>query len=241
MKIELCIESLEGAKLASKYNLDSIEINSSLNLGGLTPSLGLIRNISKIFAANKTAMIRPRPGGFNYTKDEYETMKNDLEIFMNEDVDAIAVGFLNEDFTIDIERTREFCEVIHSHNKKLVFHRAFDNVIDKNRALEELKQIGVDAILTSGFCESAIDGKENLRKLIEQAGDDIQIIAGAGLNSSNVKDFANYTNASFVHSSMKGFREDNTSFNNVSYRVYDDNKVLINDEEEIKAFVNNFN
>lgn len=241
MKIELCIESLEGAKLASKYNLDSIEINSALNLGGLTPSLGLIRRISNIFFSNKTAMIRPRPGGFNYTIDEYETMKNDLEIFMNEDVDSIAAGFLDDDFTINIERTREFCEIAHNHNKKFVFHRAFDNVIDKNRALEELIDIQVDAILTSGFYESAIDGRENLKKLIEQAGDKIQIIAGAGLNSSNVKEFANFTKVSFVHSSMKGFREDNTSFNNVSYRVFDDNKVLINDEEEIKAFVNNFN
>ena len=241
MKIELCTESLEGAKLASKYNIDSIEINSACNLGGLTPSLGLIRSISKIYAGNKTAMIRPRPGGFNYTIDEYETMKKDLEIFMHEGIDAISVGFLNDDFTINIDRTKEFCEIIHSHNKKIVFHRAFDNVFDNNKALDELKEVGVDAILTSGFCESAINGRANIRKLIEQAGNKILIIAGSGLNSLNVKDFVNYTNASFVHSSMRGFREDITSFNNVSYRVYNDDKVMINDEDEIKAFVNNFN
>ncbi|MGY3776763.1 copper homeostasis protein CutC [Helcococcus sueciensis] len=241
MKIELCIESFAGAKLAQKYNLDSVEINSSLNLGGITPSLGLIKLVSEVFDGNKTAMIRPRPGGFNYTDDEYENMKKDLEIFMKEDVDAIAVGFLNSDYTINRERTKEFCGIIHSNNKKMVFHRAFDNVNDMHKAIEVLIEIGVDAILTSGLYENAIEGKDNLKSLIEIYGNNIEIIAGAGLNSSNLKDFINYTDVTFVHSSMKGFREDNTSFNNVSYRVYNDNKVLINDENEIKAFVNNFN
>lgn len=241
MKIELCIESLQGAKLAKKYNLYSVEINSALNLGGLTPSLGLIRSISKIFFGNKTVMIRPRPGGFNYTTDEYKTMKNDLEIFINEDIDAIAAGFLNDDFTINIERTSEFYKIIHSYNKRFIFHRAFDNVNDMNKALNVLKEIGVDAILTSGLCESAIYGKENIKNLIKLSGEDIQIIAGSGLNSSNVKDFVNYTNSTYLHSSMKGYREDITSFNNISYRIYNNNKILINCEDEIKKFIKNFN
>ena len=38
-QIEICIGNIDDALIASKYPIDRIELNSALELGGLSPSL----------------------------------------------------------------------------------------------------------------------------------------------------------------------------------------------------------
>ena len=70
---------------------------------------------------------------------------------------------------------------------------------------------GVDRILTSGLAPKAVEGKEMLRSLQEKYGDKIELLAGCGVNASNVREIITYTGLSQAHSSCKDWREDPTT------------------------------
>ena len=100
---------------------------------------------------------------------------------------AIAITSLNTDNTIELERTKELIEL--SRPLEFTFHRAFDKIVDPIKGLEELIEIGVDRVLTSGQEDSAIKGIGLIEKLIEIAANRIAIMPGSGVRSINIKEF----------------------------------------------------
>lgn len=238
---QLCVESYEAAKLAEKLGFDSIEINSSLFLGGITPSYGVLRRIADEISIEKIVMVRNRPAGFCYTEIEFEQMLNDLIIILEENIDGIAFGFLTNDFKIDVERTRKFVDLIHSKGKKALFHRAYDNTVDPFEAIESLIDLGIDYLLTSGQKETVFEGKEIIKEIIYKYGESIDIIVGSGINANNVGELIEYTNTKFIHSSCKTYLEDVTTTGNVSYSLGGNmnNQYISIDENEARTLINN--
>lgn len=218
IKSEICIESYAGAKIAANLGYTSVEVNAALNLGGLTPSLGLVRQLAQL-NIEKNCMLRPRAGGFCYTESEYTTMLADLEILLREKIDGVVFGFLTEEFLVDKDRTKQVVDIIHQANKKAIFHRAFDNTADAELAIQTLIDLGVDRLLTSGQKETALEGASLLAKLQAKYGRRIEIVAGAGIKAANVLDLIKRTKLNYIHASCKTFSEDITSVHNVSYAV----------------------
>lgn len=218
IKSEICIESYAGAQIAANLAYTSVEVNAALDLGGLTPSLGLVKQLENL-PIEKNCMIRPRAGGFCYSEDEYNTMLSDLDILRNMEIEGIVFGFLTSNFCIDIKRTREFVSIIHQANKKAIFHRAFDNTKDPEEAIQTLINLKVDRLLTSGQAETALEGATLLAKLQKKYGQQIELVAGAGISSGNVIDLLERTKINYIHASCKTFGEDVTAVNNVSYAV----------------------
>ena len=64
MTVEFCIESIEGAKAAQKWNADRIEICSELAKDGLSPNQDLIKGCIENFKGDSHVMIRPKAGYF---------------------------------------------------------------------------------------------------------------------------------------------------------------------------------
>ena len=58
-------------------------------------------------------------------------------------------------------------------------HRAFDVSADPFAALETVRSMGLCTILTSGQAASAPEGAELLGRLVERAGDSVEILAHA--------------------------------------------------------------
>lgn len=216
--VEICCGSLGDAKQAYAGGAKRIELNSALFMGGLTPSIGTLKLVKEQCNLEVMAMVRPRGAGFCYSNSEYEVMKEDCRMLLEQGADGIVFGFLKPDYSIDVKRTKEFTEFIHSCGKTAVFHRAFDCVEDPYDAMAQLIEAKVDRVLTSGLQEKAWDGIPVIAQLQKQYGDKIEILAGSGINAENAVELLKQTGISQVHSSCKAWEEDTTTKGNaVSY------------------------
>ena len=216
--VEICCGSYEDAKNAYLGGADRIELNCALSLGGLTPSIGTLRKVKNDTKIKTIVMLRHRAAGFCYTDDEYEVMLLEVRQLLENGADGIAFGFLKADNTIDEIRTKAVTDIVHSYNKEAVFHRAFDCVLNIDNAIKSLIEIKIDRILTSGNEENAFKGQSNIKYLVDNYGDNIEILVGAGVNENNVAEIIKNTGVYQVHSSCKTFNTDPTTKNErVSY------------------------
>ncbi|SNU00974.1 CutC family protein [Ruaniaceae bacterium KH17] len=62
VKIEFAIEDLDGVMAAHELGADRVELCTALEVGGLTPSIGLIRDAAQV-GIPIHPLIRVRPGG----------------------------------------------------------------------------------------------------------------------------------------------------------------------------------
>ena len=190
MNIELCSYSYAYAVKAEKAGSDRIELCKDLHLDGLTPDLEIAKKTINKLNIPVFILIRPREGDFNYSNEEYELMKVDIEKFKEMGCKGIVSGVLNEDETIDLERTKELVEL--SRPLEFTFHRAFDIVQDPFKEIENLIDIGVNRLLTSGQKDKAIDGLDLLNELKEKTNNKIVIMPGSGITIDNFKKFNSF-------------------------------------------------
>lgn len=219
--VEICCGSYEDALNAYRGGASRVELNSGLHLGGLTPSLGTLILTKKNTDLKIMAMIRPRGAGFHYTDDEFRVMKQDAISLMEHGADGIVFGCLHEDGRIYKKQTGQLVQIAKEFQGEAVFHRAFDCVRDPYEAIETLIDLGVDRILTSGLQEKAIDGVPLLKDLQEKFGDQIEIVAGSGVNASNVKELMEKTGIKQIHSSCKTWVHDGSSSSESVSFAYD--------------------
>ncbi len=198
MIIEVCAESYEYAIKAEKAGADRIEFCRDLHLDGITPDHESAKKTIDKLNIPVFVLIRPREGDFNYYKKEFELMKADIIKFKEMGCKGIVSGILNDDKTIDIERTKELVEL--SKPLEFTFHRAFDVVTDPIKELEKLIQLGVDRVLTSGQKDNAIEGLELLKEFKNISKNRIKIMPGSGINKSNIVNFKSFEE---IHGSFK--------------------------------------
>ena len=211
IKIEVCIGNISDAIRASKHPIDRIELNSALELGGLSPSLETIRTLKEKIDVPLCCMCRPRGGDFCYDELEYQTMLKDAADMLTAGADGIVFGFLDENKHIDIRRTREMTQLVHSYDKEAVFHKAFDEIDDLEEATQILIGCGIDRILTAGraIYPEILEGCERIAELNEKYRDKIQFLPGGGVRIENVQDVLRISGCSQVHMTSKKQSEGN--------------------------------
>ena len=198
MIIEVCAESYEYAIKAEKAGADRIELCKDLHLDGVTPDYESAKRTIDTLNIPMFILIRPRQGDFNYSEKEFELMKADIIIFKEMGCKGIVSGMLNENKNIDIERTKELVNL--SRPLEFTFHRAFDVVSDPLKEIENLIEIGVDRVLTSGQKDKAIEGLELLKEFKNISKNRIKIMPGSGINKSNIVNFKSFEE---IHGSFK--------------------------------------
>lgn len=219
--VEICCGSYYDAAQAAAGGAQRIELNSALMLGGLTPTPATLRLVKQSFPELKTiAMVRPRGAGFCYTEEEFLVMQAECRELAAAGADGIAFGCLCADGTLDLEKNKRLISLIKREKIEAVFHRAFDCTADPFKTMEQLIELGVDRVLTSGQRATAAEGADLICRLQENYGDQIQILAGSGVNAANVLDLIEKTGVSQVHSSCKAWRTDPTTVRgSVSYSI----------------------
>lgn len=195
--LEVCCGSADDVIEAWKAGANRVELNSNLFQGGLTPTAGCLDVVKEVVDIPVMTMLRPRGGGFCYTDVEFRTILKDAKVLLNHGADGLVFGFLHEDGTVDIERTKAAVDA--AEGRPTVFHRALDVTPDWKRALESLIKLGVTRVLTSGQAPDVFFALETIRDMIAFAGDAIEILPGAGITLENVSRVVEITGARQVH------------------------------------------
>lgn len=245
IKIEVCAASVQSALTAQLAGADRVELCSSLELGGITPSAATIEKTREILDIEVYVLIRPRPGDFFYSSLEFDTIKRDILFCKNiatEDgkkIDGVVIGLLHENGQIDVERTKELVDL--AAPMKVTFHRAFDRAIDPFSSLEKIIATGAHRILTSGQNINAYEGRLLLKELVEKSAGRISIMPGAGVNAQNILSLSQITRAREFHLSGKSVVKSKMTFDHPNFEFTENNfsETEIKKIMDAKKMVNN--
>lgn len=199
--LEVAANSLSSALAAQQGGAARIELCAALEIGGITPSAGVIAQVRKHLSIPLHVLVRPRAGDFVYSQDEHATMLADIAHCASASCDGVVVGALDENGDVDIERCRELVSA--AATLDLTFHRAIDVCRDPARALEDIIALGFHRVLSSGGAASAVAGAAKLRQMIEQADGRIVVMPGAGIDAGNIVELMHATGAREFHASAK--------------------------------------
>ena len=199
--LECCVDSVESAMEAEKGGANRIELCSALVIGGLSPSKALFEKVKENVNIKVHVLLRPRFGDFCYTQFEHEIIKQEIRMFKELGADGVVIGTLKSDGSLNMEQMQELVE--EANGMSITLHRAFDMCEDPFKTLEDVKQLGIHTILTSGQKNSCIDGKELLGKLVEKADGKVDILIGGGVDVSVIPMLYESTKATSYHMSGK--------------------------------------
>jgi len=186
--LEICCYSMECAVTAQQNGADRVELCAAPKEGGLTPSYGVLKSVREAVTIPVHPIIRPRGGDFCYSAGEFDAMLEDVVRVRELGFPGLVIGLLDEDANVDMPRMRQIMAA--AKGMAVTFHRAFDMCKDPIQAFENLAELGVARILTSGQQSTAEKGLQLIMELKGHSGVPI-IMAGAGVRASNLKTFLN--------------------------------------------------
>ena len=234
-KLEVIAFDIESCIIAEQSGANRIELCDNQADGGTTPSYGFIKQAREKVKIELFPIIRPRGGDFLYSDEEFEMMKNDIDICKQLGCDGIVTGILKSDGTVDKDRMKVLVNI--AYPMSVTFHRAFDRTKDPFQAMEDIIEIGCERILTSGQKSTAMEGIELISELIIKAENRIIIMPGSGIKSDNIIEIAQRSNAIEFHSSARTFMNSKMEFNQASMNETL-KKVTLN-QEEVEAILKN--
>jgi copper homeostasis protein len=195
--IEICVEGIDGLVAAQIAGADRAELCASLLEGGITPSLGVVKQALKLGTIPFMVIVRPRGGDFLYSEAEFESMLDDVRALRELGVAGVVAGCLTPDGRINEPRMNAI--VAAAGTLSVTCHRAFDMTADYREAIEALIRCGVDRVLTSGQRDTALEGLEILRETVAVAAGRIKIMACGELAETNIAKVRRDTGVKEMH------------------------------------------
>lgn len=196
--LEICVDDAAGLEAAIEGGADRIELCSVLELGGLTPTPGLIALAAKASVPVR-AMVRPRPGDFVFGESDVQSMLADIAAIRAAGLEGVVLGANLPDGRLDLDTLRVLAEA--AHGLKRTLHRAIDLVPDMGEAVEQAIELGFDTILTAGRALTAPEGLAEMELAHRVAQGRITIMAGSGVNADTVAEILDRVPLAAVHGS----------------------------------------
>lgn len=238
-KIEICANSVESAVKAQQAGAYRVELCAGIPEGGTTPSFGEIRMARQLLNHTKLhVIIRPRGGDFLYSPIEQEIMLHDIKVARQLGADGVVFGCLTAEGDIDVPLMKKLMNGV--GEMSVTFHRAFDMCSNPKEALEQIIELGIDRILTSGREATAEIGIPLLKELVEQADGRIIIMPGCGVNAGNIRKIAEETGTHEFHFSGRSAVESGMIYRNPKVSMGGTVKIEeylheVTDPEKVKA------
>uniref|UniRef100_UPI0035687608 copper homeostasis protein CutC n=1 Tax=Fusobacterium nucleatum TaxID=851 RepID=UPI0035687608 len=197
---EACVESFEKALEAQNNGADRIELCENLSVGGTTPSYGTVKICLEKLNIPIFPMIRARGGNFVYSKDEIEIMKEDIKVFKDLGVKGVVLGCLTSDNKIDLELTKTLVNL--AYPMEITFHKAIDEISNPLDYIDDLVDIGIKRILTSGGKATALEGKDLINDMIKKSNGKLKIVVAGKVTKENLNELSNLISADEFHGKL---------------------------------------
>ncbi len=198
--VEISVESVERAIAAERGGASRIELCGSLEIGGVTPGVELMREVRARVSVPIFSMVRPRGGDFVYSATEFEEMRAAIKAARSTGMDGVVLGLLKADRRVDVARTEELVRA--AAPLPVTFHRAFDESADLAAALEDVIAAGATRVLTSGGSATAPEAVALIAELVRNARGRIVVMPGSGVTAGNVTEMAQGTGAMEFHAGL---------------------------------------
>ena len=197
---EACVESFEKSLEAQNNGANRIELCENLAVGGTTPSYGTVKVCLEKLNIPIFPMIRARGGNFVYSKEEIEIMKEDIKAFTDLGVKGVVFGFLTSNNKIDLELTKELVDL--AYPMEVTFHKAIDEILNPLDYIDDLVNIGIKRILTSGGEATALEGKDLINEMIKKSNGRLKIVVAGKVTKENLNGLSNLISADEFHGKL---------------------------------------
>lgn len=127
-------------------------------------------------------------------------MLTDIALAVYGGATGVALGALRDSGSIELTRVARTVKA--ADRVEVVFHRAFDCVRDQETSIQQLIDLGVRRVLSSGGGETALEGVDRLQSLQQRFGDKIEILPGGGGRAANAQEILNRSGCSQLHSAV---------------------------------------
>jgi len=195
--LEIAVTSLGGARTALAGGADRVELCTALEIGGVTPSQGLVEAVVAT-GVPVHALVRARGGDFVYDDADLDVMDREVRTLVAGGVAGVVVGALRADGSLDLDAVARLVgaarEAAAGRSADLggarldvTVHRAVDRAASPVDAVAALAGLGVDRVLTSGGASRAGDGLAAgvLAEMVAAAGP-VEVMAGGGVRVDDV-------------------------------------------------------
>lgn len=210
--MEICVDSLQSAINAEEGGACRVELCACLEVGGVTPSIGLLKSVKEHIKIPVFVLIRPRSSDFLYSDTDIKVMKKDIVAAKDVGADGFVLGALDSVGNINQVLTEELINLCIP--KPVTFHRAIDMCNDPIEAIDTLVKLGCQRVLTSGQQPSAYEGKEMIHQMNEKAKGCLSVMPGGGITVDNLPQIIETTGCTEFHGSASMKVDSNMTYRN---------------------------
>lgn len=195
--LEVCTSADDISKMQQNISTSlaagaqRIELCSHMKLDGLTPNVSAIKaaksamdNIGELLV-----MVRPHNHSFCYNNNELTVMAQQISLAAQHQADGVVIGALDHQNQIDLHAVELLVNQAIQHRLSVTFHRAFDAIADPERAVEQLKKLGINRLLTSGnrwgSQQANMPNISQLTQIADYIGGAFELVIGGGVNIDN--------------------------------------------------------
>lgn len=195
--LEVIVTSPEEAAQAELYGADRLELVRSLEDGGLTPQIDVVRAVVEAVSIPVRVMVRERNSMSIADAEELLRLQEAARSFFALPIDGLVLGFI-AGAVIDIENLRQVLAAV--PHSRVTFHRAFERVRSPRASLQILKRLRqIDRILVRLHDNTGGVRISDLVQWQKLAAPEIEFIVGLGLERSNILRVREQVELSEVH------------------------------------------
>jgi copper homeostasis protein len=201
--LEACVTTLDEAVGAVRGGAHRLELCTELEVGGLTPPFALLRDVKGAVTVPVFSMIRLRPGSFETRRGDGRALAEGIAAARAAGADGIVVGVLDREGRVDGATLARL--VAAAGPLPVTFHRAFDAVSDRRRALQALVDAGVSRVLTGGGPGKAWEGRGALAESVRDARGRLTVLAAGGIRADHARALAADVGLREIHARAEAF------------------------------------
>ena len=197
--LEVCCASREALEMAVRARVERIELCEDLDVGGLTPTPGFLREALHS-GLRVHVLVRPRAGDFVYREFEIQEICDSIREILDSGAHGMVVGSALANQELDFRAMERFKSA--AGDRAIYCHRVFDTVPDQRNAMRELSGLGFSGVLTSGGPGAAIEHVDTLRDLVETAPSGFTVLVGGKVRAANLAELMDSTGARAFHTAV---------------------------------------